>query len=164
MVISELSFHTADHDTLDEVSLGDEKYRGKVVLVSLGGSWCPNCADEMVFLSEYFRQNHSRGLEIISLLYEHFEEFDKAAAQGRALVKKHDIEFDVLVAGSSDKKLASQTLPMLNHVMAYPTLIFIDRDGEVRRIHTGFSGPGTGRYYQEFKDEFRTFLDGLFLD
>ena len=50
---------------------------------------------------------------------------------------------------------------MLNHVLAFPTLIFIDRKGDVRRIHTGFSGPGTGQHYVEFKKEFTALLDEL---
>ena len=143
------------------VSLDDEQYRDKVVLVSLGGTWCPNCADEMDFLAAFYRENHSRGLEIIALLYEHFEDFDRAARQGRALVQKHDIGFDILVAGSSDKVAAAQTLPMLNQVLAFPTLIFIDRKGDVRRIHTGFSGPATGQYFVAFKSEFSALLDEL---
>lgn len=143
------------------VSLVDEKYRGKVVLVTLSGTWCPNCADEMAFLSGYFRENHHRGLEIITLLYEHFEDFERAATQGRALVREHDIAFDVLVAGLSDKTLAAETLPMLNAVLAYPTMIFIDRRGAVRGIHTGFTGPGTGQHYLDFVEDFRARMDAL---
>jgi peroxiredoxin len=154
----EFSFPGLDGEA---VSLDDEKYRDKVVLVTLSGTWCPNCADEVEFLSRYFSENRERGLEIITLLYEHFEEFDLAAAQGKALVDKHDIEFDVLIAGSSDKTLAAETLPMLNHVLAFPTMIFIDRNGEVRRIHTGFSGPGTGEHYQRFKEEFYAQMEEL---
>jgi peroxiredoxin len=143
------------------VSLGDEKYKGKVVLVTLGGSWCPNCADEMEFLSGVYREKKDQGLEIISLLYEHFETFEPAARQGRALVEKHSIGFDVLVAGYSDKQAAAETLPMLNHVLAYPTMIFVDRSGVVRNIHTGFAGPGTGQYYEDFKNEFEEKLAEL---
>lgn len=142
-------------------SLSDEKYRGKVVLVTLSGSWCPNCADESVFLTEYFRENRDRGLEIITLLYEHFEDFERSAAQGKALKERYDIEYDLLVAGTSDKTQAAETLPMLNHVLAFPTLLFIDRAGQVRRIHTGFSGPGTGAYYTDFVNEFNELMDEL---
>ncbi len=145
----------------EPVSLTDEKYQGKVVLVTLAGSWCPNCADEAEFLAEYYRENQDRGLEVISLLFEHVREFDAAAALGKELVNKHGIEFDVLVAGYSDKADAAKALPMLNHVLAYPTMIFIDRSGAVRRIHTGFSGPGTGSYYLDFVEEFNGFMDEL---
>ncbi len=143
------------------VSLSDEKYRDKVILVTLSGTWCPNCADEVEFLSAYYQDNQVRGLEIITLLYEHFEEFEPAAAQGRALKDKHNILFDVLIGGYSDKTQAAETLPMLNHVMAYPTMIFIDRKGSVRSIHTGFSGPGTGSHYTEFVANFEAAMDEL---
>ena len=143
------------------ISLDDEKYRGKVVLVSLAGSWCPNCGDEMAYLSGVYERYRDQGLEIICLLYEHFEDFERAAQQGRALKEKYDIGFDVLVAGISDKTAAAETLPMLNHVLAYPTLIFVDRRGEVRRIHTGFSGPGTGEHFEEFKRKFTSELESL---
>ena len=143
------------------VSLADEKYAGKVVLVTLSGTWCPNCADEAEFLAGYHRENRDRGLEVITLLYEHFEDFETAAGRGRALKEKHGIEFDVLVAGSSDKTRAAETLPMLNHVLAFPTMIFIDRGGEVREIHTGFAGPGTGEHYLAFKNRFTSLVDEL---
>jgi peroxiredoxin len=143
------------------VSLADTKYEGKVVLVTLAGSWCPNCADEAEFLTDYYRDNRDRGLEIISLLFEHVREFEGAVDLGRKLVEKHRIEFDVLIAGYSDKANAAEALPMLNHVMAYPTMIFIDRNGAVRKIHTGFSGPGTGGHYLEFVREFNQLMEEL---
>ena len=143
------------------VALVDPKYDGKVVLVTLSGTWCPNCADEVAFLSDYYRNNHQRGLEIITLLYEHFEDFDRAAAQGRALRKQYGIDYDVLIAGVSDKTLASETLPMLSRVLAFPTMIFIDRDGRVRHIHTGFAGPGTGQHYSDFVAGFNATMDEL---
>jgi peroxiredoxin len=144
-----------------QVSLDDPRYQGKVVLVTLAGSWCPNCADEAEFLAGYYRDNAERGVEVITLLYEHDPDFEAAAAQGRAMKVKHAIDFELLVAGSSDKALAAQTLPMLNHVMAYPTMIMIGRDGSVRKIHTGFNGPGTGEHYRLFVSEFNSLMDEL---
>lgn len=143
------------------VSLSDPRYQGKVVLVNISGTWCPNCADEAEFLSRYYREHRQRGFEVVTLLFEHVRDFEQAAALGRELVRKHDIEYDVLVAGYSDKADASKALPMLNRVLAYPTLIFIDRAGEVRKIHTGFSGPGTGSHYVAFVEEFNSLMDEL---
>ncbi|MFT5373089.1 MAG: thiol-disulfide isomerase/thioredoxin, partial [Lysobacterales bacterium] len=155
-----LEFSFPDLDGLP-VTLDDEQFRNKVVLVNLSGTWCPNCADEMEFLSKVYKEHREQGLEIVTLLFEHFEDFTLAAQQGKALVAKHDIDFNVLVAGSSDKDAASKTLPMLNHVLAFPTLIFVDRTGKVRKIHTGFSGPGTGQHYDDFKIAFSQNLEGL---
>jgi peroxiredoxin len=147
--------------TGEAVSLSDPAFAGKVVLVTLGGSWCPNCADETEFLADYFLENRDRGLEIISLLFEHVREFEHAAGQGRELIRKHGIEYEVLIAGYSDKTEAADALPMLDRVVAYPTMIFIDRMGKVRGIHTGFSGPGTGGHYLEFVREFNALMDEL---
>jgi len=155
------SFPDLDGST---VALADEKYRDKVVLVTLSGTWCPNCADEVEFLSAYYRENRDRGLEVITLLYEHSEVFELAAKQGRALQSRYGIDYDLLIAGISDKTLAAETLPMLNSVLAFPTMIFIDRKGNVRKIHTGFSGPGTGQHYTQFVEQFKAQMDELFAE
>jgi peroxiredoxin len=155
-----LEFSFPDLDG-EPVSLADDRYQGKVVLVTLSGTWCPNCADEVALLTQYYRRNHDRGVEIITLLYEHFDDFERAAAQGKALRDQYGIDYELLVAGVSDKVQAAETLPMLKSVVAFPTMIFIDRSGQVRRIHTGFSGPGTGAYYTGFLADFERFMDEL---
>ena len=136
------------------VSLGDQKYLGKVVLITIAGTWCPNCNDEARYLAPFYRQYREQGLEIVALLYEHFEDADLAAEQVRQFRAKFAIEYDTLVAGISDKTEAGNTLPALSAVLAYPTTIFIDRDGRVRKIHTGFTGPGTGVHYTRLQKDF----------
>ncbi|WP_089318966.1 peroxiredoxin family protein [Pontibacter ummariensis] len=145
----------------EPVSLSDPKYKGKVVLVQLLGSWCPNCMDETKFLAPYYEQNKDRGLEIIGLGFERSPEFEKAAARLEKMEERFDIGYDLLVAGVSDKEAAAKALPALNHVMSFPTTIFIDRSGKVRKIHTGFSGPGTGKYYEEWVADFNKTMDEL---
>ncbi|MEO0975459.1 MAG: TlpA disulfide reductase family protein, partial [Pseudomonadota bacterium] len=143
------------------VALSDPRFAGKVVLVALAGSWCPNCHDEAAYLAQYYREHRDLGIEVVCLMYEHFEDFDKSAAQVQLFREKFDIEYTTLIAGSSDKVEAAKTLPMLNHVLAFPTTIFVDRQGNVRRIHTGFSGPGTGAYFEAWEREFRAFMETL---
>ena len=145
----------------NRVSLDDAKYRGKVVIVTLAGSWCPNCHDEARFLSKFYKEYRDKGVEIIGLMYEHYGDFDKAARQVRRFRKKFDIQYDLLIAGISKKTEAAKTLPALDHVLAFPTTIFIDRNGNVRKVHTGFSGPGTGEHFEEFKREFYALMDEL---
>ena len=143
------------------VSLDDEAYQDKVVVLQIFGTWCPNCLDETRFLTEWYEENKERDVEIIGLAYEQKDDFDYAARRVRKLVDKLDVGYDFLIAGTSDKAAASKTLPMLNRVMSFPTTITIDRDGLVRNIHTGFSGPGTGEHYEEFVEEFEARMDGL---
>lgn len=144
-----------------QVALTDPKYKGKVVIVQLLGTWCPNCLDETNFLSPYYNANKARGLEIIGLGFERSPEFEKAAARLAKMRDKLDINYDLLVAGVSDKDAAAKALPALNHVMSFPTTIYIDRQGKVRKVHTGFSGPGTGKYYEDWVKDFNATMNEL---
>lgn len=143
------------------VSLSDEKYDGKVVIVQIMGSWCPNCLDETRLYVDLYSEFNTSGLEIVSLAFEMDEEFSKASDDVRRLQKELQAQYDFLIAGTSNKKKASETLPMLNHVMSYPTSIFIDRSGKIRKIHTGFYGPGTGEIYDNYVNDLKGFLQQL---
>ncbi len=139
----------------------DPRFQGKVLIVALAGSWCPNCHDEAAFLAPFYQEYRDQGLEVLGLMYEHLDDFSEAAIQVERFREKFDIEYELLVAGSSDKGKASESLPMLNEVIAYPTMIVLDRSGSVQRIHTGFDGPGTGEKYHEFRREFTAFIKQL---
>ncbi len=143
------------------ITLDDAAYKGKVVVVQLMGSWCPNCMDETKFLAPWYQKNKDRGVEIIALAYENSPDFAVSAPKLQKMKKRFDVGYEVLLAGSKDKAAASQTLPMIEKVLAFPSTIFIDKKGKVRQIHTGFSGPGTGMYYDEFVEEFNLFVDKL---
>lgn len=131
------------------VSLSDPRFEDKVVIVQIAGTWCPNCADEARFLAPWYRTNRDRGVEIVALMFEHFEDFERAAERVRIWRQSFGVDYETLIAGTSDKQKASSRLPQLDAVLAYPTTIFIGRDGKVARIHTGFNGPATGARYEE---------------
>lgn len=143
------------------VSLGDDKYKGKVVLVTIAGTWCPNCNDEARFLAPFYKTHRDKGLEIVALLFEHFDDKELAAQQVRAFRKKFDLQYDTLIAGISDKTEAGKALPALSAVLAFPTTLFIDRSGRVRHIHTGFTGPGTGEHYVALQNRFTELVTTL---
>ena len=143
------------------VTSKDAKFRNKVLVVALAGSWCPNCHDEAAFLAPFYRDNRGKGLEIVSLMFEHFGDFDRAAAATERFRQHYGIEYTTLIAGISDKDEAAKKLPMLDRVYAFPTTIFIDRRGRVRKIHTGYSGPATGEHYTQFVAEFKSTIDQL---
>lgn len=136
------------------VSIDDEKYQDKVLIVTIAGTWCPNCNDEARFLAPFYKKYRGQGLEIVALLFEHFEDAELSAEQARHFRQKFDIQYDTLIAGISDKTDAAETLPALSAVLAFPTTIFIDRAGQVRQIHTGFVGPGTGEHYVNLQNSF----------
>ena len=143
------------------VSLSDPFYAGKVVVVVLAGSWCPNCHDEAAFLAPLHRELRSRGFEVISLMFEQFGDFDRAAEATHRFRARYHIDYATLIAGISDKDNAASRLPQLNGVFAFPTTIFVDRQGKVRRLHTGFSGPATGKHYATLIADFRRSIDQL---
>ena len=143
------------------VSLSDARFKDKVVLITLGGSWCPNCHDEAMFLVPFYQEYRERGFEIVALMFERHGDFDKAAAAVRNYRNDLGIEFTTLIAGIADTEDASQKLPALKRVYGYPTTVFVDRRGEVRKIHTGFTGPATGQHYTDYVREFRAQVDAL---
>ena len=145
------------------VSLDDERFKDKVVLVQIMGTWCPNCLDESRFYSEYYKNNGNRDLEIVALAFEYAKTKERALMNIERLQESTGITYPILLAqvGTSSKTKANEKLPMLNHVLSYPTTIFIDKKGEVRKIHTGFNGPATGEKYTEFIEEFEDFIDLL---
>lgn len=146
----------------EEVSLTNDKYKDKVVVIQLFGTWCPNCMDETKFLTEWYNDNQKRGVEILGLAYERKNDFNYASARVKKMVEKFGVPYEFAIAPSTNNKVeAAKTLPMLNAVVAFPTLIFIGKDGKVKKIHTGFSGPGTGFYYDQFIEHFNETINEL---
>ena len=131
----------------------DGRFKGKVTVVQIMGSWCPNCMDETKFLAPWYLKNQSRGVEVVGLGFEKSTDLAISGPKLERLKKRFNVPYSLLLAGSNDKEKASAALPMLNRVVSFPTTIFIDKKGIVRQIHTGFSGPGTGIYYDNFVTE-----------
>ena len=154
----DFTFPDLDHNTVTSKAA---RFRGKVLIVALAGSWCPNCHDEAAFLAPLYEEYRAKGLEVVSLMFEHFGDFERAAAATMRFRKQYGIEYTTLIAGVSDIDEAAKKLPMLQKFYGFPTTIVIDRKGVVRRIHTGFSGPATGDHYKRFVNEFKSELEQL---
>jgi peroxiredoxin len=143
------------------VSASDPQFKGKVLIVTLAGSWCPNCHDEAAFLAPLYREYRGKGVEIVALMFEHVDDPVRAVAATSRFRELYGIEYATLIAGVSDKDEAGKKVPALSGVVAFPTTMFIDRRGRVRKIHTGFSGPATGAHYSALTQEFKDELDRL---
>ena len=139
------------------ISDNDSIFQNKVIVVQIMGTWCPNCLDETVFISEFIKNNNYDDLKFVSLAFEYAKTKEKAFNNIRKLKEKFDIKYPVLLAqyGTNNKIEAQKKIPSIKEVISYPTLIFIDRDKNVKSIHTGFNGPATGEKYEEFKDMFK---------
>ena len=134
----------------EKISLSDPKYKNKAVIVQIMGSWCPNCMDESAYLSKVYKQYNKQGLEIIALAYERTSDAERAKTNLTRLTKRFDIGYDILLTGLTGKDKASESLPFLNGVMAFPTTIFLDANHVVKSVYTGFSGPATGKAYEDY--------------
>jgi peroxiredoxin len=147
----------------NKVSIHDKRFENKVVVITLMGSWCPNCMDETGFLSKWYKQNKSRGVEVIGLSYERTTDFEKSKKALEGFLKRFDVAYPVLITGvtPSDPQKSEKSLPQLTGIKGFPTTIFIDKKGNVREVHTGFNGPGTGEHYEEFKKEYNQLVDNL---
>ena len=143
------------------VSLDDPEYQGKVIILQIFGTWCPNCMDETRFLSGWYNRNQHKGVEILAIAFERKDNFSYARERIERMKEKYNIHYDFLFGGKSDKEEVLCVLPMLNTMVSFPTTIFIDKRGKVRKIHTGFAGPGTGAHYKEYIEEFNLFMDKL---
>ncbi len=154
------SFPDADGNI---VSLTDAQFKDKVVVVQLMGTWCPNCLEESKYYKTFHEANKDKDIAFVALAFEYAKTKAKAFAGIKRLQNRIGVEYPILLAqyGSSDKAKAQEKLPMLNHVLSYPTTVFIDKKGAVRKIHTGFNGAATGEKFLSFKTEFEGFVGEL---
>jgi thiol-disulfide isomerase/thioredoxin len=157
-----IGFRFPDLDS-NMVSLADERFKNKVVVIQIMGSWCPNCLDETEFLSEYYKKNKSRGVEMLALAYEYTTDFQRAKKSISKFQQKYAVDYPMLITGVSsvDSMKTEKTLPQITPIKAFPSTIFIGKDGKVKKLHTGFYGPGSGEYYEEFKKEFEETVTAL---
>jgi thiol-disulfide isomerase/thioredoxin len=135
--------------------LRDPDLLGRATIVELFGSWCPNCHDAADLLRDLQKEYGDQGLKILGLAFELSGDFDRDARQVRRYVDRFQVTYPVLIAGTTDKELASKRFPLLDRIRAYPTFVFLDSTATVRAVYTGFSGPATGSAHTALQDDFR---------
>ncbi|MBK7669725.1 MAG: TlpA family protein disulfide reductase [Sphingobacteriaceae bacterium] len=145
------------------VTLNDAKFDNKVIVIQIMGSWCPNCMDESAYLAKVYKQYKNKGLEIVALAYERSDDFEKNKKNLSRLKTKYGIEYEMLITGLTGKAKASESLPFLNSIAAFPTTIILDRKHNVKSIYTGFNGPATGKEYELYKKKTESLLTELLL-
>lgn len=145
------------------VSLKDDRFKGKVVLIQIMGSWCPNCMDETRFLSGFYDEYRSKGVEIIGLAYERSTDFARSQNSVRSFQQRFQVKYPMLITGVAvgDPHRSEKTLPQLERIENFPTTIFVGKNGKIEKVHTGFSGPGTGEHYEEQKKEFYSIVNNM---
>jgi peroxiredoxin len=132
------------------VSNTDPRFAGKVVIISISGSWCPNCHDEAPFLVELYKKYKAQGLEIVSLSFEEEAQL-KNPVRLRAFIKRYGITYTVLLPG--EPKELNAKVPQGVNLSSFPTTFFLGRDGRVRGVHAGFPGAASGEFHKQAKEE-----------
>lgn len=145
----------------DSVRFDSTDYHDKVTVVSIFGSWCPNCHDELKMYAELLSDMNEPNLRVLPVAFERGDELETAHQAVKRVKQYTGFEEECYYGGKSSKTAAQTVFPQLNEVIAFPTSIFIDKSGNVRKIHTGFNGPGTGERYSLYKKEIADFLKDL---
>lgn len=142
-----------------DVTFPSPAFDGKIKIFTVMGTWCPNCRDEQIFLREFLKENPdlANKIAVVGCSFERTKDIAKANLHLAAYKKKLGIPFDIVYAGEANKEAAAKFFPALNKVMAFPTMIILDKNNQVLQVHTGFDGPATSRY-EAFKNDFKALI------
>lgn len=140
-------------------AIDTDSLEGKVVVIQLMGTWCPNSFDQTNYLVEWSKTKPTE-VEIIAVTY---EPGDKTYAQKRidSYKRQMNVPYPIYVGGRLSKGQAALAFPNMERINAFPTLVIIDKKGYIRYINSYFNGPATGEYYQAFDKEFNQKIGDL---
>lgn len=141
--------------------LNSPEFFDRVTLIEIFGSWCPNCHDEAQLLKELRSKYGPQGLSVLGLAFELTGDLERDTRQVQKYVERYEVDYPILIAGTSNKQIASEQLPLLDQIRSYPTTLFVDRAGKIRSVYTGFSGPATGAAHEKLKARFETLIEQL---
>lgn len=142
-------------------SLDEGELTGAPRVIQLFGTWCPNCNDEAPYLAELDRRYRARGLRVVGIAFELTGELERDTRQVQRFRERWKLEYPLFVGGLADKAQASQAFPLLDRLRAYPTTLFVRRDGTVRAVHQGYSGPATGAEHEKLRESFERLIQEL---
>jgi len=146
----------------ESVTLDSTMFKDKVTIVQIFGSWCPNCTDESKFFKNLYSKYGNKGLQIIPVAFERIRDFNKNKEIISQQFEKLGLSYAWYYGG--DKTETSSVFAELSQITSFPTAIFIDKSGKIRKIHTGFYGPGTGKYYAHHTELLDMFVAQLLLE
>ena len=154
-------FHFSFPD-LNGKTVTEDAFAGKPYVVTITGSWCPNCRDEAPFLAELYKTYHTQGLDIVGFCFEYAD--DPTYGPLKAFMRKYGIAYQMLVAGPPPARGLGEVIPQVEHISAYPTSIYVGRDGRIKAVHTGFPSIGSGDELNRVKKEVKTIVEEMLAD
>src|SRR5438445_3042945 len=92
------------------VSNADAAFRGRVVILAIGGGGCPNRHDEAAFLSELYNAYHARGLEIVGLMFENDPDPKVSRPRIQSFIKRYAVQYPMLLAATMQPSPSTKTI------------------------------------------------------
>lgn len=160
MIKDEFEFNFKTLENNDYI-FPNKELKNKVVIVQILGTWCSNCLDETRFYKELYEEYHTEGLEIIGVAYEYPNSFEGKVKRVKQFYNQKNIAYPILIGGNASKAESSADFHMFNSISSFPTSVFLNKNGEVVKIHTGFNGPGTGEIYENYKKKTKALIEDL---
>jgi thiol-disulfide isomerase/thioredoxin len=148
-------------EQLSQRTLRSEDLLGQVTIVQILGTWCPNCMDETRFFSSLKQELNNKDLHILPVAFERGSDTTKWSAAIGKYKKSLDLDYPFFIGGAANKGKAAETFHFLSGISSFPTTLIVDKTGTIRRVHTGFYGPGTGVYFERYKEEMTLFIRSL---
>ncbi|MEP1097251.1 MAG: TlpA disulfide reductase family protein [Cyclobacteriaceae bacterium] len=142
-------------------SVDPSKYEGKVLLIQLFGTWCPNSHDQTRYLVDWYKENSNKNVAILASSYEANYSQEYGLKRLEEYRKTNGIKYDLVLGGRLSKTGAAMSLPFVERIKAFPTLVIVDKGGYARYVHSYFNGPATGEYYKAFDVRFNQIIDEL---
>lgn len=135
-----------------KITSKDDRFQGKVLAVLAGGSWCPNCLDEARLFRELYSKYKNQGFEVVALNFED-KTFEPSRIKMERFINQTGANYTFLYVAPRGGANRDSVLYPIEGQMAFPTGMFIDRKSTIRKVETGFTGPGTGEHYVKFVEE-----------
>jgi len=150
-----------DKLTVESGKIDPDNYSGKVLIIQLMGTWCSNSQDETKYLTKWYAENSGREVEILAVNYEANYSLEYGLNRIETYKNRLGIDYDMVLGGRLNKTLAADPFPFMDKILAFPTLVFIDKNGYARYVHSYFTGPATGEYFTQFDARFNAIVDEL---
>ena len=145
----------------ESVVFDSSTWKNHVSIIQIMGSWCPNCTDESRFLKELFADHPKSNLQIIPVAFERGDDVGAACKRLATQFNQLQLPYPFYYGGKASKDEAQKKLSFLTEVHSFPTTVFIDKNGTIRRVYTGFYGPGTHEEYAKHTSEIRSLIAEL---
>lgn len=111
---------------LDGEPMTSADFAGKVVVLNFWATWCPPCRIEIPGFVRVQKEYEDQGLVIIGVSLD--QTGPAAVAQ---FAQQMEINYPLVMGDAA-------VAEAFGGVQALPTTFFIDRDGDIRNVHTGY--------------------------